>query len=150
MQETNFPKLTKDNPMNIRKSFGIIFYLSLGIAAFGSNGAWAHAHLESSDPAKNAIVNLMPISVTLHFSEELENSMSKVEIKNLSTGAIISEGKPSYVNDDKSTLREDIKNASLIVKKSQLEVSWKAVSKDSHKMLGKYVFTFDPAAKVKP
>jgi methionine-rich copper-binding protein CopC len=126
---------------NIRHTSAFFVALSLAI----SGNAFAHAHLESSEPAKDASVNSLPSAVTLHFSEELESSMSKLEVKNLDTGKIVSTGKPAYANGDKSALQISIKDPATVTKKSRFEVSWKAVSKDSHKMPGKYEFTFDPA-----
>jgi len=118
-------------------------FFALGI--LGAGNAFAHAHLESSDPAKDSVVRTMPTTVNLHFSEQLEISMSKLEVKNLDTGKVVSEGKPTYLRDDKSALQIGIKDPTLSGEKTRFEVSWKAVSKDSHKMPGKYEFTFDPA-----
>jgi methionine-rich copper-binding protein CopC len=126
-----------------RQSFALFVVLSLAI----SGNAFAHAHLESSNPAKDATVNSVPSTVTLHFSEELESSMSKLEVKDLDTGKTVSTGKPAYVNGDKSALQISVNDPAAVSKKTHFEVSWKAVSKDSHKMPGKYEFTFDPSAK---
>ena len=131
--------------MKNRNTVSPLFVLAALVSVLTGN-AFAHAHLESSAPVKDATVNVLPGVVTLHFSESLEASMSKVEVKNLSDGKLLSEGKPSHPDGDKSALQIALKNPASVLKKSRFEVSWKAVSKDSHKMPGKFEFTFDPAA----
>lgn len=137
----------KDKSMNTKRLTRSLRLPLLAVAVLVSGNAFAHAHLESSEPAKDAVVHAAPTEVTLHFTEELEASMSKLEVKNLDTGKVVSEGKPRYLNDDKSALQVSIKDPASITKKARFEVSWKAVSKDSHKMPGKYEFSFDPAAQ---
>ena len=103
--------------------------------------AFAHAHIKESTPAKDAIVHEAPHEVMIRFSEELESSMSKLEVKNLKTGEIVSE-KTVQGGNDKSSLRTSLKG--LKNEKSKYQVLWKAVSKDSHSMKGSYEFTVDP------
>jgi methionine-rich copper-binding protein CopC len=102
----------------------------------------AHAKLKTSTPAANSVVQSAPKEVALHFSEELEIAMSKLEVKNLTTGEIVSEGALENAGDDKASLKVGLK--SLKKQKSEFEVSWKAVAKDTHKMPGHFKFTFDP------
>ncbi|MBC7386160.1 MAG: copper resistance protein CopC [Cryobacterium sp.] len=121
--------------------------LLLTISLFCSTQAFAHAHLINSEPAKDSIIHTVPTSVTLHFNEELEASMSKLEVMNLETGNLVTEGRPTPLNEDKSTLHIMVNDTAAPKKKTRYEVSWKAVSKDSHKMTGKFEFSFQPATK---
>ena len=44
--------------------------MSLGVTlALAASGAQAHAHLEASNPKEGAVVNVMPKSISLTFSE---------------------------------------------------------------------------------
>ena len=109
-----------------------------------ANLVFAHTHVQESDPKKDSVVVVVPHTVNIKFSEALEQSMSKLEVKNLKTGEIVSE-KQLQSNGDKNSLQvslKEIKN-----EKAKFQVSWKAVSSDSHSMKGSYEFTFDPAGK---
>lgn len=103
----------------------------------------AHARLVESSPAKESVVVVAPQIITIKFSEILEASMSKIEVKNLSTGEIVS-GKTEAGNE-KTILLAHLEI--LIPKKTKFEVSWKAVAKDSHTMKGNYSFTYNPGLK---
>ena len=107
--------------------------------------AFAHAHMVSSAPSKDSVIHAAPTDVTVHFSEELEPSMCKLDVKNLKTGETVSQGAVTTDGEEKSSLKTSLKPFKN--EQAEYEVSWKAVSKDSHKMPGKYKFTFDPKAK---
>ena len=118
-----------------------------GIAAtvlilFQAGQAPAHAHLKSSDPAQNAVVTQAPSVVTLKFSENLELAMSKLEVKEISSGDVVSSGKLSDGGQDKSTMQVSL--SSLKKQKSKYQVSWKAISTDTHRSQGTFEFTYDP------
>jgi methionine-rich copper-binding protein CopC len=117
------------------------------VAAFGAllfmpQLSLAHAHLKSSSPAKDAVLEKLPEEIRLEFSEKLEISMSKVHVKNNDSNDEVSENKPS----------DDSKNNVLIYKihkpinagAGNYLVNWKVVSKDSHKMEGNYEFLVRP------
>lgn len=106
--------------------------------------AFAHAHIKESTPAKDAIVNVAPQEVSIKFSEDLEASMSKLEVKNIKTGDVVSEA-TTQIGEDKASLKAALKN--IKNEKSTYQVSWKAVSKDGHTMKGSYDFTLDPKVK---
>ena len=107
--------------------------------------AFAHAHLVKSSPMKGSVVHKDPKEITLNFSEDLELALCKVEVKDLKTGVIINRGKPTNFEGKKNTLQADLD--SLKPGKSEYEVSWKVVSTDSHKMSGKFSFTYAPDSK---
>ena len=103
----------------------------------------AHAHIQKTVPEKNSTVKAAPEAISIYFSEDLEVSMSKVVVKNVTTGEVVSE--KTEAGSEKSTLLTHLKN--LKNEKSKFEVIWKAVSKDSHTMKGSYSFTVDPSLK---
>ena len=103
----------------------------------------AHAHVQKSVPEKNSTIKASPEAVSIYFSEDLEASMSKVVVKNLTTGEVVSE--KTEAGTEKSTLLTHLKYTKN--EKAKFEVTWKAVSKDSHTMKGSYNFTVDPSSK---
>lgn len=110
--------------------------------------AFAHAHLVSSTPAQNAVIQKGPKEIVLHFSEELERSMCKLKVTNLKTGEQVNQGEITNEGKDQSTLKTMLKPLNCVQAKiCEFEVSWKAVSKDSHRMPGHYKFTLKPEAK---
>ncbi|MBD1356982.1 MAG: copper resistance protein CopC, partial [Clostridioides difficile] len=78
-----------------------------------------------------------PKQLALSFTESLEPSFSKAELKN-ADGHIIPAGKPALDPKDKATL---IVPVSTTLDKGQYEVDWTALSVDGHKTQGKYTFT---------
>ena len=106
--------------------------------------AFAHAHLKGAEPGKDAKLAQAPSGVTLHFSEKLELAMCKIEVKNLDTGAVISEPKSIEAAPDGSTLHVSLKP--LPNEKAKFQVNWKAVARDSHSMKGSYEFSIVPKA----
>lgn len=113
------------------------------IAIFTPALSSAHAHIIKASPAKESVVTSAPKEISIEFSEILETSMSKIEVKNLSTGEFVS-GK-TYAGNEQNILLANLDN--LRPNKTKFEVSWKAVTKDSHTMKGTYTFTLDPAVK---
>ena len=121
-------------------------YLSSIIASlafFFSMTASAHTHIQKTFPAKDSTVKAAPKEVSIHFSEDLETAVSNIEVKNLTTGEVVSE--KTEAGPNKSTLLTHLKN--LKNEKTKFEVTWKAVSKDSHTMKGSYGFAVDPSLK---
>lgn len=121
----------------------LVSLLALAGVILFSPRAHAHAHLHGAEPAQGSVVKAAPRHVTLHFSEALEASLCKVEVKEVPGGKVVSQGKPRSV--DASTLEQDLE--SLAPAKAEYEVQWKVVSKDTHKMSGSYKFSVDPKAK---
>ena len=105
----------------------------------------AHAKLVSSSPAANETIRIAPIEVILHFTEELEISMSTLEVKDLQTGQVVSVAPTMQVVNDKASLKVSLKPIGS--KKTVFDVSWKAVSLNTHKMPGHFSFNYDPQKK---
>jgi methionine-rich copper-binding protein CopC len=127
------------NPLKILLSvMGFLLLVAPGVA-------FAHAHLISSTPAKDAVLHQPPKEVVVQFSEALERAMCELEVKNLKTGEKVNKGEISNAGNNQSSLKTDLK--ALDGESGLYEVSWKAVSKDTHRMSGKYRFTLKPKAK---
>ena len=128
--------------MNLKlRSLAIFAFLLLAVPSL----AFAHAHLVKSSPVKDSTIHSAPNEVILNFSEDLELAMCKVQVKDLKSGKIVSQGKLENPDGKKNSIKvelEPLKN-----EKSKYEVSWKAVSTDSHRMPGKFVFSYEPQAK---
>ncbi len=103
--------------------------------------AFAHAHLIEAHPADKGIIHEAPSQVVLKFSEELEFSMCKIEVKDLATGKIVSSNKIEAVGESHDAI--EVKLNPISEDKGKFQVSWKVVAKDSHKMKGTYEFTLD-------
>ncbi len=102
----------------------------------------AHAHLVESQPAKDEVVVIAPTEVRAKFSEDLEFTMSKIEVQNVATHEVVSQNAKAGEKDKKIliTTLNPLKN-----EKASYQVSWKAVTKDSHTMKGTYIFIFNPS-----
>jgi hypothetical protein len=94
--------------------------------------AWAHAHLLSSNPAKDATV-AAPAAIHLEFSEGLE---AKLSAATLMTAA----GANVPVTTKVAGKAIDATPASKLAPGTYM-VMWKVVSGDGHKMSGDYNFT---------
>lgn len=103
-------------------------------------GASAHAHLKSANPAPDSIVTTAPKEVRIAFSEAVEPSLSAIEIVG-AKGPIATAGK-AYV--------DQAAPATLIVRLSPplppgaYEARWRCVGMDSHVMRGSYHFEVRP------
>lgn len=106
---------------------------------------FGHAHLKSSDPAKDAVLHNLPHKVVLLFSEDLELPMCKVEVTNQKTHDVVSVGSLANNDHKKNTLEVELKAPSQ--ESATYEVSWKAVGTDSHPMKGSYAFSVAPGGK---
>jgi methionine-rich copper-binding protein CopC len=125
--------------MNITQK--IIFISFVGLQ---SQQALAHAHLLESHPVKSEVLHQAPTEVSAKFSEDVEFAMSKIEVENLTTHEIVSGAKISNETNKNTlvVLLKPLKN-----EKANYQVSWKAVTKDSHTMKGRFDFTYDPEMK---
>lgn len=117
--------------------------LTIGMVMLGAalpGEASAHAHLQSANPAPNAMVSTPPREVRISFSETIEPSLSAIQIVGAqgpvaaASKAFVDQGAP----------------ATLIVKLSQpllpgaYEARWRCVGMDSHVMRGSYHFEVRP------
>jgi methionine-rich copper-binding protein CopC len=111
------------------------FVAALAIAGQAS----AHAHLTSSVPADKATVQVSPVAVELHFSEELNLRFSSATIagagdKQIKTG-------DAKLSDDGKTLTIPVPES---LDAGGYVVEWHVLSTDGHKTNGSYGFTVKP------
>lgn len=114
-----------------KKTLGALLLLT-GLA--GANAAFAHAHLKSESPAKNATVSA-PGELRLVFSEGVEAALTKVDLSSADKAVTLK----SIATDpaDKKTL---IVTPAAPLPPGEYKVVWHAVSVDTHKSEGNYSF----------
>jgi len=124
--------------------------LAAGVAALVVGGALipagpasAHDRLVGSTPAADATVTAEPGSIALDFSEDLlaldaQASGFAIQVVNASDGSFHEDG---CVTIDGSTATSRIALGTA----GTYQVTWRAVSSDSHPIDGTYSFTYAPA-----
>lgn len=102
--------------------------------------SWAHAHVGTSSPAKDAVVKTTPANVTLTLTEGLEAAFSSLTLVDAG-GKAVPTGKSALAPGDNKTLvlpiGKDLPAGAYTVK-------WQALSKDGHKTQGSWSFTVQP------
>ncbi|HEV2529251.1 MAG TPA: CopD family protein [Thermomicrobiales bacterium] len=103
----------------------------------------AHAYLQTSDPAGNALVARPPAAVTMTFSERLEPSVSRAELYD-QTGAVV--GGTSFTIPEPYTLVVDLPDN---LPDGSYSVVWHSLSADDgHTATGYTTFTIGTEANV--
>lgn len=106
--------------------------------------AAAHAFLESSEPASNAVVPTAPRVVTLRFTEPLENSYSRAELVD-QTGTPVSDAS-SIVGPDPMTITVTIPSG---LQNGTYSLLWRSLSTaDGHTAQGYLPFTIGTKADI--
>ncbi|TCS33098.1 hypothetical protein EDC30_11839 [Paucimonas lemoignei] len=113
----------------------VLSMLFAAVAATGTAGAWAHATLQSSIPAKDAEVTA-PKEVTLRFNEKLEAAFSSAKVIN-SNGKPVTAGKAALDATDPSVLKVPVQNLT----PGKYTVQFGVVGHDGHRRKGEYSFT---------
>ena len=106
------------------------------LVALGTEDAWAHGGLESSDPAAGATLVVTPTAIRLSLSEMPEPSLSTIRV--LGTGgAAYQIGRPDPVAGDPLSLIVPVRR----LDRGVYTVSWRVVSAvDGHATAGAYSF----------
>lgn len=117
-------------------------FLMAAVPLLTTQTASAHAKLLKSSPTANEIVTNAPTEVVLHFSEDLEISMSQVVVQDVTSQHVVSDEAITQESGDKASMKIALKQLPKL--KATYEVSWKAVAKDAHKMPGHFKFTYSP------
>jgi methionine-rich copper-binding protein CopC len=104
------------------------------------SSAFAHAHLKGASPAPDAVVSTAPQEVRIEFSENIEPSMSAIEIVGPG-GAAAAAGKAFVEPSAPETL---IVNFAQPLPAGAYEARWRCVGKDTHMMRGSYRFEVRP------
>lgn len=103
---------------------------------FGSTIAHAHALLEHASPAAGAVLSPAPKSVTLDFSEELEPSFSTVAVTDAAGRSVTSAPSAASGTEMLVPLKP--------LAAGTYRVTWHALSVDTHRTQGSFVFTVKP------
>ena len=123
--------------MTLKLTIKAIASLTFAIAA---TAALAHAQLQKATPAVGSTVNASPAEIRLKFSEGVEPRFSGIALAT-QDGAAEPIGKPSLDPADNSVLVATIAQQ---LKPGAYKVTWRAVSVDTHKTQGSFVFTVAP------
>lgn len=94
--------------------------------------AYAHAHLQRSEPGDGTTVTPAPNQVAVWFTERLEPAFSGVEIRD-AQGNRVDQGEPEI---DGASMRIGVKALS----PGMYRVNWHALSVDTHKSEGTFSF----------
>lgn len=112
----------------------------MGINWFIAGGAMAHTGLSTSVPGDGATVNLVPETLDLTFSEEV--NLLKVTLSNSEDSAIAIDFTPS------ATAATHFAIAMPALEEGGYTVSWTILGSDSHRVEGEFSFTYDAGAAV--
>jgi methionine-rich copper-binding protein CopC len=106
------------------------------LSALGQAPAWAHASLESAEPAKDVALTAAPKEVKLHFNENLEANFSSIKVID-GTGKNVVTKKAVVDAADPKTLHVPVDS----LKAGKYLVQWVGVGHDGHRRTGNYGFT---------
>ena len=100
-----------------------------------TQGSWAHAFVDHTEPAVGSQIHTVPTQVRIWFTEKLEPAFSKIQV---------------FDSSDREIDRRDVKidplNAALLtvslpeLKPGNYKVMWRAVSVDTHVTTGSFTF----------
>jgi methionine-rich copper-binding protein CopC len=99
-----------------------------------SQGAWAHAHAVSSEPAARATVDA-PKSVRVTFDSALEGAFSKLTVID-AKGKAVTQAKAEL-----DAARKTLTLALPALAAGDYQVTWVAVASDGHRTQGNFKFT---------
>ena len=119
--------------MRLHNSVGGLAVLA---AIFLASPALAHPKLDSADPAADVSVVASPKEIKLNFSEGIIAKFSGLELKDES-GRAVTIGDPVVDPKDPKQLVVPVTTA---LAAGRYTVSWHAVSEDTHKVSGDYLF----------
>nr|BEK67021.1 hypothetical protein KPHV_42480 [Kitasatospora purpeofusca] len=109
----------------------------LALLLAGAGPASAHAALQSTDPAQNAVLPVAPQSVTLTFSEAVSLSSDSVRVLD-PAGRAVDSGSPAHADGKDNTARVGLGTG---LANGTYTVAWRAVSEDSHPIGGAFTFS---------
>lgn len=122
----------------------VVLLWAAGLLAQPAQPTAAHAFLESSDPAANAVVATAPSAVTLRFTEPLESSYSKADLFD-QTGAVVA-GATSSIGSDAKVMTVSLPPG---LQNGTYSLLWRTLSTvDGHTAQGYLPFTVGSQADV--
>ncbi|MFE6744400.1 FixH family protein [Kitasatospora purpeofusca] len=125
--------------LRARRTAGLLGVLGavLALLLAGAGPASAHAALQSTDPAQNAVLPVAPQTVTLTFSEAVSLSSDSVRVLD-PTGRAVDSGSPAHADGKDNTARVGLGSG---LANGTYTVAWRAVSEDSHPIGGAFTFS---------
>lgn len=118
----------------MRNLLAALFGIAL-LAAWPGYAA-AHAALERTQPADDAVLSTSPTQVQLWFSRALEPSFSKVQVFD-QTGKKVDKGNAAINANDAKLLEVSVPT----LPSGTYKVVWRIVALDGHKAKGEFKFT---------
>ena len=119
--------------MNTLKKFVCIVAASAGVF---SSAAWSHAMLETSMPAKGAVLAASPAAITLHFNENVEGDFTTIKVLDAGGRNVVTK-KAALDKADRKTVQVPLST----LKAGEYKVQWSTVGPDGHRRTGNYGFT---------
>lgn len=116
-----------------RATQGLTVAAVIGLASL-SQGAWAHAHIASSEPAAQTTVEA-PKSVRVTFDSALEGALSKLTVVD-AKGNAVTQAKPEL-----DAARKTLTLAVPTLAAGDYQANWVAVASDGHRTQGSFKFT---------
>jgi methionine-rich copper-binding protein CopC len=114
---------------------GFVLVASAVLALSGAGAAFAHAQLKTATPAVNGAVAAAPSEVTLNFSEKLESAFSTVIVRD-AVGKRVDKADAQVDKGDRTIMRVALDPLTPGV----YIVEWRALTADTHKTEGAFVF----------
>jgi methionine-rich copper-binding protein CopC len=102
--------------------------------------AQAHAHLQTSVPAADAVLASAPRELALGFSESVEPGFSGLILRD-GAGGVVPTGPARLAPGDDRAIVVPLARA---LAAGLYTVEWHALAADGHKTQGRYVFTVTP------
>jgi len=115
----------------------LISAVALIVASLSASAAFAHAELQSAQPAAGSAATTSPQQIRLTFSEAVIPQFSGVELRD-QTGKLIATGKAAVDPASKNVLVVPIGEQ---LPPGNYEVEWHAVSEDTHREKGNCSFS---------
>ena len=131
--------------MSIRGSFrriGAVAAMATVALGLAAAPAFAHAALETTDPAAGAIVTTSPAAIELRFSEEVSVGLGGVRVI-AAGGATVRTGRPATVPGQPAVVRTTLPTLA----KGTYVVTWRVLSADSHPVRGAFTFSVGRATE---
>jgi copper transport protein len=115
--------------------FGVVVGMAFAAVLVMASPAFAHATLESSDPAPSAVLATAPRHVTLHYDQSVGVSLGGVRVFD-AAGQRLSVGTPHHPGGTDSVVQVGLPH---LVRGSYV-VTWRVISADSHPVQGAFTF----------
>jgi methionine-rich copper-binding protein CopC len=120
--------------MRLRRNF-VRFAAAALFLAWAHPSASAHAELRRATPTAGGTVATAPAEVVLNFSERLESTYSSVVVRD-AVGKRVDKEDAHVDPADRTTIRVSLPN----VTKGIYIVVWRALTTDTHRTEGAFVF----------